>query len=150
MSAFAFPAAFSPPKRTSYNNNSAALPNRNKILMPYVYCLFATDDGAPKFVASCLADPEYALKKHVTSGLEMQPGAEHDWMREVWRRGAEVSQFVLQEDVPHDELEGFTGYWRSQFAGLLNGTSREQPDTKVGREIREAMARLARPVGDAD
>jgi hypothetical protein len=107
--------------------------------MIFIYCLYASDDGNPKYVGHSTNTPDYRLKQHVTAALEKQTGALYDWMHTVWRRGAEVLVFVLQEGVAADQGDAFEAYWKTQFSGLLSASPATNRDSSVGAQIRTAL-----------
>lgn len=89
----------------------------------YVYCLYSTEDGVPRYVGRAADKVSYRFKQHVTAALEKEPGALYDWMRDVWRSDFDVLVHTLQEGViPKDEAM-FERYWIDQFSTLLNVAS---------------------------
>ena len=92
----------------------------------YVYCLYSTEDGVPRYVGRAADKVSYRFKQHVTAALEKEPGALYDWMRDVWRSDFDVLVHTLQEGiVPKDEAM-FEKYWIDQFSSLLNVTGNRE------------------------
>lgn len=103
----------------------------------YVYCLFSTEDGVPRYVGRAADKVSYRFKQHVTAALEKEPGSLYDWMRDVWRSDFDVLVHTLQEGViPKDEAL-FEQYWIDQFSTLLNvnGNRAGKEDTTVARQV---------------
>jgi hypothetical protein len=96
----------------------------------YVYCLYSTENGVPRYVGRAADKVSYRFKQHVTAALEKEPGALYDWMRDVWRSDFDVLVHTLQEGIiPKDEAM-FEQYWIDQFSTLLNAAG-----NRVGKEI---------------
>jgi len=88
----------------------------------YVYCLYSTEDGVPRYVGRGADKVSYRFKQHVTAALEKEPGPLYDWMRDVWRSDFDVLVHTLQEGIiPKDEAM-FEQYWIDQFSTVLNVT----------------------------
>ena len=51
----------------------------------YVYCLYSTEGGVPKYVGKASDRISYRFKQHVAAALEKEPGPLYDWMRDVYR-----------------------------------------------------------------
>ena len=83
----------------------------------------------------------YRFNKHVTAALEKEPGAVYDWMRDVWRRGFDVSVHTLQQGVIPKDLDMFERYWIDQFANLLNVTGNRsgKSNSEIARQVKEAL-----------
>ena len=86
----------------------------------YVYCLYSTEDGVPRYVGRADDKVSYRFKQHITSALEKDPGALYDWMRDVWRKDFDVGVYTLQEGIIPKDHAMFEQYWIDQFADLLN------------------------------
>ncbi len=98
--------------------------------MGYIYCLFSTQDGRPRYIGQTDADPERRLKQHLAAALDAESTAPvHGWVRDVLRTGFLVDIFVLQTDVVPKELRLFEDYWIQQFPDLLN----HPPERHVSR-----------------
>jgi hypothetical protein len=96
----------------------------------YVYCLYSTEDGVPRYVGRASDKVSYRFKQHVTAALEKELGALYDWMRDVWRSDFDVLVHTLQEGViPRDEAF-YEQYWIDQFPTLLN-----QAGNRPGKEV---------------
>jgi hypothetical protein len=107
----------------------------------YIYCLYSTEDGVPRYVGRAADKVSYRFKQHVTAGLEKEPGALYDWMRDVWRSDFDVLVHTLQEGViPKDEAL-FEQYWIDQFSTLLNvrGDRPGKQDSTVARQVIAAL-----------
>ena len=86
----------------------------------YVYCLYSTEDGIPRYVGRAADKVSYRFKQHVAAALEKEPGALYDWMRDVWRSDFDVAVYTLQEGVIPKDEDMFEHYWIDQFSSLLN------------------------------
>lgn len=86
----------------------------------FVYCLYSTGDGIPRYVGKADDKVSYRFRQHVAAALEKEPGPLYDWMRNVWRQGYDVSFFTLQEQIAPADHCMFEQYWIDQFEGLLN------------------------------
>lgn len=91
----------------------------------YIYCLYSTEDGVPRYVGKVDDKVSYRFKEHVTAALEQEPGALYDWMRDVWRSEFDVAAFTLQEGIVPKDHAMFEQYWIEQFAALLNVAGNE-------------------------
>jgi hypothetical protein len=106
----------------------------------FVYCLFSTEDGHPRYVGQTGDSVDRRLKQHVVAALDKKPGALCDWMRDVWRRGYEIEVYTLQKDIMPKDVLNFEKYWTAQFNGLLNsGLAPDAIDTPLGAELRAAL-----------
>lgn len=107
----------------------------------YVYCLYSTQDGDPRYVGRASDKVSYRFKQHVTAALEMEPGVLYDWMRNVWRHGFDVAVYTLQEAIIPKDLDMFEQYWIGQFANLLNVVGNKPPrqDSPIGRQVKAAL-----------
>jgi len=107
----------------------------------YVYCLYSTEDGVPRYVGRAADKVSYRFKQHVTAALEKEPGAVYDWMRDVWRSDFDVLVHPLQEGIiPKDEVM-FEQYWIDQFSDLLNvaGNRVAKANTPVALQVIAAL-----------
>lgn len=99
----------------------------------YVYCLYSTEDGIPRYVGRAADKVSYRFKQHVAAALEKEPGALYDWMRDVWRSDFDVAVYTLQEGVIPKDEDMFEHYWIDQFSSLLNvsgnRTGKQNSDT---------------------
>lgn len=107
----------------------------------YIYCLYSTEDGVPRYVGKVDDKVSYRFKEHVTHALERKPGALYDWMRDVWRRDFDVAVFTLQEGVTQKDHAMFEQYWIEQFVGLLNtrGNKSAAKHSAVARQVIAAI-----------
>lgn len=105
--------------------------------MGCLYCLFASDEGVPRYVGKTSRKPERRWKEHVARALDKEEeGQLCDWIRDVLRRGALIQFWVLQEDVAPVDLDNFEAYWTRQFAHLLNdGIGGPEGSTDLGQAI---------------
>lgn len=86
----------------------------------YVYCLYSTEDGLPRYVGRTDDKVSYRFKQHITAALEKESSPLYDWIRDVWRKGHDVGVFTLQEEIIPKDYAMFEQYWIDQFADLLN------------------------------
>jgi hypothetical protein len=107
----------------------------------YVYCLYSTENGRPRYVGRASDKVSYRFKQHVAAALDKEPGALYDWMRDVWRRDKDVAVYTLQEGISPKDLDLFEQYWIEQFPDLLNvsDSKRVKTDSKVAKQIMEAI-----------
>lgn len=107
----------------------------------YIYCLYSTGDGVPRYVGKVDDKVSYRFKEHVTAALEQEPGALYDWMRDVWRSEFDVAVFTLQEGIIPKDHAMFEQYWIGQFAGLLNvvGNKPAQQHSAVAKQVIAAI-----------
>jgi hypothetical protein len=109
--------------------------------MSYIYCLYSTEDGEPRYIGKTADKVSYRFRQHITAALEKEPGALYDWIQEVWRRGHDVMFHTLQEEIIPKDEDMFEQYWVAQFAKLLNviGNSRPTDDTQLGKQVTAAL-----------
>ena len=107
----------------------------------YVYCLYSTEDGIPRYVGRANDKVSYRFKEHVTAALEKEPGALYDWMRDVWRKDFDVAVFTLQEGIIPKDHAMFEQYWIDQFADLLN-IAGNRPDKQNSANAKQIIAAL--------
>lgn len=89
--------------------------------MGFIYCLYSTQDGEPRYIGSTEDIPAILHKKYLTKALENEDKSQvYVWMREVFRTGHLVESYVLQQDVIPEELRLFEKYWMKQFPNLIN------------------------------
>lgn len=118
----------------------------------YVYCLYSTEDGVPRYVGRADDRVSYRFKQHVTAALEKEPGALYDWMRDVWRSEFDVGIFTLQEGIIPKDHAMFEQYWIDQFAGLLNiaGNKSGKAHSATAKQIVAALQRHIEMVRKGD
>ena len=114
----------------------------------YVYCLYSTKDGVPRYVGRAADKVSYRFKQHVTAALEKEPGALYDWMRDVWRSDFDVSVHTLQEGVIPKDEDMFERYWIEQFSNLLNVTG-NRPDKGDSTTAQQVIAALRAQIEQA-
>lgn len=109
----------------------------------YIYCLYSTGDGLPRYVGRADNKVSHRFKQHVTAALEKEPGPLYDWIRDVWRQGHDVGVFTLQEGVVPKDYALFEQYWIDQFADLLNvvGHRPGKENTPVATQVVAALKR---------
>lgn len=107
----------------------------------YVYCLYSTEDGRPRYVGKASDKVSYRFRKHVADALDMAPGPVNDWIRDVWRRAHDVAFYTIQERIIPNDLNMFEQYWIDQFADLVNvvGHREGKSDSVVAKQITEAI-----------
>jgi hypothetical protein len=107
----------------------------------YIYCLYSTEDGVPRYVGRAGDKVSYRFNQHVTAALEKEPGLLYDWIRDVWRTGHDVAVHTLQEKIVPNDVDMFEQYWIDQFANLLNvvGNRKLIKDTPIGLQVRAAL-----------
>lgn len=107
----------------------------------FVYCLYSTADGVPRYVGRTDDKVSYRLKQHITAALEKQPGVLYDWIRDVWRSGDDVGVFTLQDRVIPKDINMFEQYWIDQFADLLNvvGNRTDKHNTRTAEQVISAI-----------
>lgn len=108
----------------------------------YVYCLYSTEDGVPRYVGRADDKVSYRFKQHVTSALEKEPGALYDWMRDVWRKDFDVGVYTLQEGIMPKDHAMFEQYWIDQFADLLNVAGNRPPGKEVTATALQIIAAI--------
>lgn len=110
--------------------------------MGYVYCLYSTEDGEPRYVGHTGEKVSHRFKQHVTAALEKETGVLYDWVRDVWRRDHDVNFYILQEGIVPKDLDFFERYWIEQFTGLLNIVGNDKPgkiDSNIARQVRTVL-----------
>ncbi len=107
----------------------------------YVYCLYSTEDGEPRYVGRSSTKVSYRFKQHITAALDREPSALYDWMRDVWRRDFDVAFHILQEGIIPKDLDFFKRYWIDQFANLLNieCDNKSAQESPVAKDIKAAL-----------
>jgi hypothetical protein len=107
----------------------------------YVYCLYSTEDGRPRYVGKASDKVSYRFRKHVADALDMTPGPVNDWIRDVWRRSHDVAVYTIQERIIPKDLNMFEQYWIDQFADLVNvvGNKPGKSDSVVATQITKAI-----------
>lgn len=107
----------------------------------YVYCLYSTEDGVPRYVGRADDKVSYRFKQHVTAALEKESSPLYDWIRDVWRRGYDVGVFTLQEGIIPKDRDMFELYWIEQFSGLLNvsGNRPSKANSAVALQVIDAI-----------
>lgn len=106
-----------------------------------MYCLYSTEDGAPRYVGRVDDKVSDRFKEHVAAALAQEPGALNDWIRDLWRRDFDVAVYTLQEGIVPADVAMFEQYWIDQFANLLNVTGNKpvKENSAVARLIIAAL-----------
>ncbi len=109
--------------------------------MSYIYCLYSTEDGVPRYVGRANDRVSYRFKQHITAALDKEPGPLYDWMQDVWRRNHDVSVYMLQQDIIPKDVDLFEQYWIDQFANLLNvvGNNKRTANSSIANQIQAAI-----------
>jgi hypothetical protein len=92
-----------------------------------IYCLYANENGIPRYVGMTEGDAEKRWKKHITSALDKVSGELYDWIRDVTRRGGYIDFHVLQSGIIPAELKFYEDYWITQFPDLFNVRANATP-----------------------
>jgi hypothetical protein len=112
--------------------------------MPYVYCLYSTQDGVPRYIGRTEGEPERRLNQHLARALEEADRSTlYEWIRSVLRSGHLVDLHILQQEIAPKELDIFEKYWISQFIDLVNNTNPGIQTTKptaIAQQITQALA----------
>jgi hypothetical protein len=109
--------------------------------MGFIYCLFSSEDGLPRYIGQTRGDVSRRHKQHLAAALDKdEKGAVCDWIRGVLRQEHAVGIRVIQEDVNPKDLGMFESYWIEQFPSLLNnGASSRRKPTATAQKIIEAV-----------
>ncbi len=113
--------------------------------MSFIYCLFSTENGVPRYVGQTCAAVGDRLNQHLRAASHRPQTRLHRWIRTSQRRGFEIRAHLLQMAVHPAEMNLSEHYWRQQFAGLLNrvGRSDRRRHTSIGQTVERALrARL--------
>ena len=86
----------------------------------YVYCLYSTADGVPRYVGKASDKVSYRFRKHVAAALDMEEGPLYDWIRDLWAQDHDIAAHTIQEAIMPRDLDMFEQYWIDQFADLFN------------------------------
>lgn len=107
----------------------------------YVYCLYSTEDGEPRYVGKSTDKVSYRFRKHITAAMEKEPGDLYEWIRDAWRKDHDVSFYILQDGIIPKDLDMFEKYWIAQFTNLLNVVSNPKTavDSPVAQDIKAAL-----------
>lgn len=107
----------------------------------YVYCLYSTADGVPRYVGKASDKVSYRFRKHVAAALDMEEGPVYDWIRDLWKRDHDVAAYTLQEAIMPRDLDMFEQYWIDQFADLLNrrGNREGKTNSRVADQITKGI-----------
>ena len=113
----------------------------------YIYCLYSTGDGVPRYVGRTTDKVSTRFSQHVTNALEKRPGPLYDWMRDVFRSDEDVGYHILQLGIVPADLDMFEQYWIDQFAGLLNtvGKRPRNQHSPVAQQVIAAIQRSLQP-----
>lgn len=106
--------------------------------MGEIYCLYASENGVPRYVGMTEGDAEKRWKKHITSALDKVSGELYDWIRDVIRRGGHTDFYVLQSGIIPADLKLYEEYWITQFPDLFNVRANATPPvapTPTGSQV---------------
>jgi hypothetical protein len=95
----------------------------------FVYCLYSSEDGHPRYVDCVDGRVGFRYKQHITAALDQEAGVLNEWIRDTWRRDFDIGFFTLQEGVQPDDQEMFKRYWTNQFVNLLDASAGSAPAT---------------------
>jgi hypothetical protein len=112
----------------------------------FIYCLYSTQDGQPRFVGHTADRASHSFKQHITAALDKEPGLLNEWIRDTWRAGFDVGMYVLQEEVAPTDLPMFQQYWSDHFRRILDQAvgDPKRVDSPVAKQIVAAIkAQLA-------
>jgi hypothetical protein len=116
--------------------------------MSFIYCLYSTQDGVPRYIGKTEGEPERRLNQHLARALEEDDRSSlYNWIRDVLRAGFLVEIHVLQRDVAPKELSLFEHYWMQQFHDLVNssnGVPRQDQSSPIGLQVARALAERLR------
>jgi len=109
--------------------------------MSYIYCLYSTEDGKPRYVGRANDKVSYRFKQHITAALDKEPGPVYDWMRDVWRRNHDIAFYILQQGIVPIDVDLFEKYWIDQFTDLLNviGNKSGNTNSPIANQITTAI-----------
>jgi hypothetical protein len=60
----------------------------------YIYCLYLTEDGEPRYIGQTSDKVNYRLKRHVTAALDHEAGPLYEWILNVSRRDFDVAVYT--------------------------------------------------------
>jgi hypothetical protein len=95
--------------------------------MSLIYCLYATDDGRPRYVGQTTKAADTRLAQHLAEARRGAATAVGSWIRARLGGGFQIRGHILQAAIAPGDLDLFEHYWMSQFAGLLNADRRMSP-----------------------
>jgi hypothetical protein len=115
--------------------------------MSFIYCLYSTENGVPRYVGQTCAAVGCRLNQHLRDASRQGRTRLHRWIRTAQSRGFEVRVHLLQMAVHPADMNFYEHYWRQQFAGLLNRTGRSdrRRHTAVGEVVERALCRSLQP-----
>jgi hypothetical protein len=107
----------------------------------YVYCLYSTENGVPRYIGRTEDKVSYRFKQHIAAALEKEPGGLYDWIRDAWREGHDIGVFTLQEGIMPKDHGMFEQYWIDQFGDLLNvvGNKEGKKNSPVAQQVISAI-----------
>lgn len=107
----------------------------------YVYCLYSTEDGVPRYVGRADDRVSYRFKQHIAAALDQEPGPLYAWMQDVWRRDFDVEFYTLQEGIIPKDHAMFEQYWIDQFTDLVNvsGNKPGKKNSAVAKQVISAL-----------
>jgi hypothetical protein len=107
----------------------------------YVYCLYSTENGVPRYIGRTEDKVSYRFKQHIAAALEKEPGGLYDWISGAWREGHDIGVFTLQEGIMPKDHGMFEQYWIDQFGDLLNvvGNREGKKNSPVAQQVISAI-----------
>jgi len=113
----------------------------------FIYCLYSSEDGVPRYVGRTNEKVSHRFKQHVTSALEQESGPVYDWIWSVWRDGHDIGVHTLQMGVVPKDMAMYEQYWIEQFAGLTNvlGNTGRQEHSEVAKQVIAGLSALLAP-----
>src|SRR5581483_10755466 len=108
----------------------------------YIYCLYSTADGVPRYVGRADDKVSYRFKQHVAAALDNESGPLYEWIRQTWRDGYDVAVFTLQEGIIPKDHAMYEQYWIDQFSSLLNvaGNRADKSNSRLAEQVLAAIA----------
>lgn len=110
--------------------------------MSLIYCLYATDDGRPRYIGHTTKPVGLRLTQHMGEARRQSQSPLCCWIRATVADGFQIFAHTLQVAVPPGDLNLFERYWMGQFANLLNtdpGMPRTAEDSPVAVALQKAM-----------
>jgi hypothetical protein len=118
----------------------------------YIYCLFSTTDGRPRYIGQTCEAPPVRQARHLRDAERRPYTRLHRWIHSVVAAGFQVRIYELQSHVQPRDLDLFVRYWMAQFRGLLNvgvGMPGVTADTEVARAVQKLLRKSLQAAGPA-
>jgi hypothetical protein len=115
--------------------------------MSFIYCLYSTESGLPRYVGQTCAAVGDRLNQHLRDASRMGRSRLYRWIRTSQSRGFAIRAHLLQMAVHPADMNFYEHYWRQQFAGLLNRTGRSdrRRHTAIGEAVERALRQGLQP-----